>query len=459
LPVSAGVERAFLERVRRLPEATQQVLLLAAAEDTGDPTVVLRAARRLGTDTQALEAAETAGLLRLDETGLQFRHPLVRSAVYRGATFTQRRDAHLALAAVLPGERHADRRAWHRAVGTVGTDAAAADQLERTAEQARRRSGYAVAARALERSAQLSPTDGPRARRLVAAADAAWLAGRPDRALALLDQAANSATMLNQRADINRLRGIIELRCGAPTVAFKALMAAAAEIASVDPHRALEMLVEASQAASYLGDVADAIEAGQNAAGLPSSEDPAELFIIRLLVGIASMLQGDSQRGVPLLREAVALAAVLKDPHLIVWAGTAERYLGADAAAHGFYARAVEQARADGEVSTLPDVLEYLADAEVVAGRYTAAEASASEGLRLARETGQENSASRHLGTLALIAAIQGREEACGSHAIEALAHAVPRRLRLHAAVASWALACSISVWAARPRPSPACRR
>jgi DNA-binding NarL/FixJ family response regulator len=441
LPVSAGVERAFLERVRRLPEATQQVLLLAAAEDTGDLAIVFRAARRLGTDTRAIEAAETAGLVRLSEIGLEFRHPLVRSAVYRGATFNQRRDAHLALAAVLPGERHADRRAWHRAVGTVGSDAAAADQLERTAEQARRRSGYAVAARALERSAQLSPTDGPRARRLVAAAAAAWLAGRPDRALALLDQVGSNAMMLHQQADINRLRGVIELRCGAPTVAFKALVAGAVEIAPVDSHKALEMLVEASQAASYLGDMALAVEAGENAAGLPSSQDPADHFMVRLLVGIGSMLEGDSRRGVPLLREAVALAAVLEDPRLIVWAGTAARYLGGDAAAHGFYARAVEQARADGEVSTLPHVLEYLADAEVWAGHYTAAAASASEGLRLARETGQENSACRHLGILALIAAIQGREEACGSHATEALAHAIPRGLRLHAASASWALA------------------
>ena len=135
------------------------------------------------------------------------------------------------------------------------------------------------------------------------------------------------------------------------------------------------------------------------------------------------------------------LAQTFDDPSRLGFAGAAARYLGDDTATHDFYGRAVARARATGELVLLPYLLESLAVAEVAAGRYAAATASASEGLRLARETGQESSVCRNLSTLALLAAMQGREDACRSYAAEALEHAVPRGLRLQAASAAWALA------------------
>ena len=159
LPVSAGVEQVFLERVRRLPDPTQTMLLAVAAEETGDPAVIFRAGQALGTGTQAFEEAETAGLVRIAEGRIRFHHPLVRSAVYRGATINQRQAIHQALTAALPGAEHADRRAWHRAVAAMEPDPEVADELERSAERARRRSGYAAAAKALERSAELTPAE------------------------------------------------------------------------------------------------------------------------------------------------------------------------------------------------------------------------------------------------------------------------------------------------------------
>jgi hypothetical protein len=122
LPASVGIERVFLERVRRLPESTRTLLLAAATEETGDPAVIFRAARALGVDAQAFGVAEAAGLLRIAEGRMWFHHPLVRSAMYRGATFSQRRAIHQALAAALPGEEHADRRAWHRAAAAIEPD-------------------------------------------------------------------------------------------------------------------------------------------------------------------------------------------------------------------------------------------------------------------------------------------------------------------------------------------------
>ena len=441
LPVSAGVEQVFLERVRRLPGSTQTLLLAVAAEETGDPAVIFRAGRALGTGVQAFEMAETAGLVRIADGRIRFHHPLVRSAVYRGATFDQRQAIHQALAAALPGVEHADRRAWHRAAAAMEPDPEVADELERSAERARRRSGYAAAARALERAAELTPAEKPRSRRLADAADAAWLAGQPDRALGLLDRAAAGVTEPRLRADVAHLRGVIELRRGVPADAFTVLAAGSAEVAPLDPVKALAMLLPASEAASYAGDVALTIEVARRAAALPRGEQRTDQFTLDMLVGIGSILEGDTARGAPLLREAIMLAQTFDDPSRLGFAGAAARYLGDDTATHHFYARAVARARATGELVLLPYLLESLAVAEVDAGRYTAATASASEGLRLARETGQESSVCRNLSTLALLGAMQGREDACRSYAAEALERAVPRGLRLQAASATWALA------------------
>ena len=147
------------------------------------------AAATLGIEPDALDAAEAAGLVRAFDGGVEFRHPLVRSTLYRDATFAQRQAVHRALADVFDGEQDADRRAWHRAAASPGQDDEVADELEQAARRARRRSGFAAAARALERAAELSSDDEARGRRLVAAAQDAWLAGGPEQALALLDRA------------------------------------------------------------------------------------------------------------------------------------------------------------------------------------------------------------------------------------------------------------------------------
>ena len=120
LPVGERIERAFLARVHRLPEDTQTLLLVAAAEDSGDLATVLSAAGQLGAAPQALDAAEREGLARVRGDQLEFHHPLVRSAVYHSAPLSRRHIAHRALASVLNGESEVDRRAWHHAAATVG---------------------------------------------------------------------------------------------------------------------------------------------------------------------------------------------------------------------------------------------------------------------------------------------------------------------------------------------------
>uniref|UniRef100_UPI00186B12A3 AAA family ATPase n=2 Tax=Georgenia thermotolerans TaxID=527326 RepID=UPI00186B12A3 len=149
LPVTGGVERVFLDRARRLSDDAQRLLLVAAADDSTRVGTVQQAARALGVGPGALDEAERSGLLRVAGTQLELRHPLVRSAVYDAATSHERRAAHRALADAL-GEADADRRAWHRAAGTVEPDEAVVAELEQAAGRARRRGGHEAAAAAYE---------------------------------------------------------------------------------------------------------------------------------------------------------------------------------------------------------------------------------------------------------------------------------------------------------------------
>ena len=440
LPLTTRLEQAFGERVRRLPGPARALLLVAAAESTGDPAVVLRAGARLGAGTGELAEAEAAGLVRTGDGRLAFRHPLVRSAAYQTGTLADRQAAHRALAEVLTGEDAADQRAWHLAAATVGPDEEAAAGLERSADRARRRGGHAAAAAALERAAGLTGDDHERGRRLAAAATAAWLAGQGDRAAALLDRAEPLASDPRGQAAVAHLWGSIEASRGIALHAAAMLIAGSELAAAVDPSQALQMLVEASEIASYAGDVTPTAELGRRAAALPVADKAGE-FLSDLLQGMGRVAEGDAAAGEPPLRRAIALAGTMEQPRRLLWAGVAAFFVGEHDAGNALYARAVARARQEGAVGLLPLALEYLAPVELAAGRYDAATASATEGLRLARETGNDTSACRHLATLAHLAALRGDEEACRASAAEALDRAAARGLGLLATLAGNALA------------------
>ena len=160
-----------MQRVGELPEATQRLLLLAAADPLGDATLVWRAGRRLEIETSAVGPAEAAELLEIG-AHVRFRHPLVRSAVYGAASPDRRRRVHEALAEASDPESDADRRAWHRSLAASGPDEEVAAELERSAGRAQARGGVAAAAAFLQRAAALSPDPG-------GVASARWPLPRP----------------------------------------------------------------------------------------------------------------------------------------------------------------------------------------------------------------------------------------------------------------------------------------
>ena len=437
LPVGADVEHLFGDRVRRHPADTQTMLLVAAANDSDDLDTVLRAARGLGVAPDALDAAERDGLVNVDAGTLTFRHPLVRSAVYRGASSGARRAAELALADVLDTERDGDRRAWHRANAAIGPDDDVAAALATAAERAGDRGGYAAAAAAYERSAELTIDADERSVRLVDAAEAAWLAGRPDAARGLLDRAAPAKSHTRLRGRIAYLRGSIEAACGTPVAAYATLVDGAELIADDDPDQANLMIAQAGQIAWGTGDLPRIVQAGQRLSSLPGTTNPGA----RAIIGLAKFMQGDPEGASRELGAAADLAEDSDQPQMVMLAAAGAMFLGADGRAIDLFTRAVARTRSAGAAATLPVLLAPLSTIEMFTGRYVTATTDANEGLRLATETGQDNPAAHARSVLAWLAAVQGRDAECIELANAALTHAIGLRLGPHAAIATWALA------------------
>src|SRR5918997_2765063 len=283
------LEEQYHQRAGELPQATQRLLLLAGAEPLGDATLVWRAAQALGIERSALAPAEDAQLVEVGAR-VRFRHPLVRSAVYRAAASSERRDAHRALAETTDPDTDPDRRAWHRAHAAVGVDEAVAAELERAARRARSRGGVAAAAAFLARAAELTPDPAGRGRRAVAAAQAKFDAAASDAALELLATAELAPLDELQRARLERLRAEIAFTRTRGSNAPALLLDAARRLEPLDAAMARETHLEAMAAAMFagrLGDKPDVRGAAQAARSAPPAPQPPGAVDL-LLDGLAT---------------------------------------------------------------------------------------------------------------------------------------------------------------------------
>jgi DNA-binding CsgD family transcriptional regulator/tetratricopeptide (TPR) repeat protein len=442
LPLAERIERAFLARVEPLPGSAQRLLLLAAADDTGDAGTVLRAASAVGIDAAALDTAEKAGLLRTDRGLVRFRHPLVRSAVYRAASFGERRAAHEGLATALTGDANADRAAWHRAVVATPPDDEVAEALAATADRARHRGGYAAAARALERAAELDSDPARRTDKLLGAASAAAMAGRPGRAAALLDQAVPGARDPMRQAEAARIRSQVELAVGRPGEAHAVVAEAARAVLPIDRAAGLELLAMTRTLASFSGDFAAQVEASRIAAEIePDPDNDTEVFVVRLMTGYAQIIEGNAADGAPLIEQALAVAESLDDPLQLERAAGGAFIVGDFVRARRFRDHAVRIARERGALGLLPHILGFRAAVALWDRRLADAATDASEAVRLADDIGAENPRAQPLAILAWIAGLRGEEAECRRLAEEVLKLALDRGLSLQGGVATWALA------------------
>jgi len=416
-------------RVRAMyPETFPGVLVLAALDGSGDPAI-------LAGDPDGADELEEAGLLRVARGRVEMDE-LLRAAVHAGLTSRRRREAHLALADLLDG----DRRAWHRALAAEAPDEALASELEHEAPGAARRRGHATAGAMLERAAQLTP-DGPaRARRLVAAAQAQWLAGRTERVGLLLAEAEALPRDPEGRASATMLRGTAELDAGSPVEAYDVLLAGARQAAAEDPMLALDMLTRAAEASWMSGRMEGLADLGGLAAQVASGDGDEEAFMVALLRGVGELLRDEGEGGASELRDALALASTLPRPRHQLLACIVAVWLGDVSAGLTATRTAVSRLRASGGLAELSFALQQLGAFESWEGRLSVAESAAAEAVALATENRQDTIAAHALAVLARIEAMQGQGDRARRHALASLEASVARGLGLPASAALWAL-------------------
>ena len=412
LTLTAGVERAFLDRCRRLSEQGQTLLLVAAADDTGRVDTVRAAAGRLGVSGAAWEQAERSGLLTVTGDVAAVRHPLVRSAVYQAATSVERRHAHRALADALR-EGDPDRATWHRAAAAEGPDPDIADALHQVGVRAEQRGGHVAAAAAFERSAALTVDEPARATRLFAAARNAWTSGQAMRARALSASARELAPDGLLRADIDRLRARIEVNVGSASGAHRIFVQATRAVAALDRGRALEMAVAAALTRTYGGD-SGAILADDVTAGLltATGSDPPRTRCLRLLLSaLTASAEGDWAQAVAAFDGAVAAGRQVEDLDVLANLGNAAVDLGDYEAARLLYSTVVSSARESSAGMVVVYGLERLAFAQLLAGQWTALRGSVDEALTLARSVGQTALTATPLAWQTMLAALAGTDD------------------------------------------------
>jgi DNA-binding CsgD family transcriptional regulator len=400
VPLSASIEESFTRRLARLPGDARRLLLVAAADPTGDLAVVWRAAQQLGIPESVADAVEAEDLLELG-VRVVFRHPLIRSAVYRSAGLRERRAVHRALAEATDPEIDPDRRAWHRAQAASMPDEDVAAELERSAGRAQARGGLAAVAAFLERAAALTPEPTHRAQRLLAAAGAKRDAGALEAALEL--SAGVEAGLLDElgRARADLLRGQIALEQRRGGEAGRLFLGAARRLEPLDPQLARETYLEAlagamSSDVDVDGDggapaVARAARAAPAGTAPPRTTDVLlDAFAIRLTEGYAA--------AAPTLARALELLLAIDvgdedvGQRLSV-SNTRNGNIVAlelwdDEALHRLAARQVQVARDAGALVHLQFALSFLARSHMLAGDLTAAALMIDEARVLADATG-----------------------------------------------------------------------
>ncbi|GAA1676968.1 LuxR family transcriptional regulator [Kribbella yunnanensis] len=414
----ALIEESFEHRLDDLPAEARQLLILAAAEPLGDPTLLWRAAERLGLGADAATAALESGLITFG-THIRFRHPLVRSTAYRTAAASDRQAAHLALAEVTDPDRDPARRAWHRGQAAPLPDEDVAAELERSAAGVRERGGHFAAGAFLERAVELTLDPDRRAERLLAAATARCAGGALDTALGLLDQLQNGPPDELRSALAQRLRGQIQFDQGRNHEAAATLLDAARRLEPLKPDLAQSTHLAALTAAIWAaGREANGIVA-EAAAAVPAPLTPED----SLLQALAARFTSGYVAAAPGLVKAIA--AELRDHTDEPTGHLATGIIAIDLwdleSARRLVARQERLARQTGALLRLQFALDFGAALHCLSGELAEAARMVDEQDRIATATGNP---SIQYGGL-LLAAFRGTEAGTGAGVLNRYAQAV----------------------------------
>jgi DNA-binding CsgD family transcriptional regulator len=442
-PLTGWIEESFRRQLDALSVQTRRLVQLAAADPSGDRSLVWRAAGRLGIPIQAGAPAVEAGLVEFGGQ-VRFRHPLVRSAVYRSASFPERQRMHAALAEVTDPRADPDRRAWHRAQAAAGPDEEIAAELEHSAGRAQARGGLAAAAAFLERSVVLTANPARHAERALAAAQASLQAGAVGKTLDLLATAeAGGSGPLDefQRARVGLLRAHVAVASGFGNDAPPLLLKAARRLEPFDLELARETYAIAWAAAGVAGHFAGQdvlLEICRTARALPSPDDPRPLDL--LLDGLALLTTSGHAAATPVLRRAASAVAGIPAEDALRWgwiAPAASSLVWDFEGLHAIAARHVQLARDAGALGQLPASLSSLGITRSWMGDFAGTAAVIAETDSVAMAIGSPIAPY----TLLRLLALQGREAEAAAAIASAIELATAEGQGMAVAWAHWAAA------------------
>ncbi|MFZ0365219.1 MAG: AAA family ATPase [Candidatus Cybelea sp.] len=402
LPLTTRLERAFASRILDLPLVTRQVLLVAATDEGTNLAEILSAAKLLGCEEPSLDVLAPAIAARLiygEAVNVQFRHPLVRSAVSGTFTFVERAAAHIALATVLQDDP--DRSVWHRATATVAPDDTVAQALESAGTRALQRGDVRVAIQALERAAELSVDTATRARCLLRASGLAFEIGWNAVVVSLLHKAAALELSRRERLWLTWFRDAAQ-RSISGADALKEIADSIRTDDDVDV--ALDLLSGpatkgwwAEPDEEVCKHVIGAVERVRTSSG----DDPRFVLIVAMTDPI--------DRGAFVLERLRRFATNVRDDartaHLL---GLAAIQVGDFDLAERFLSSAIAGLRNEGRLALLAHMLVLRAWAAIFRGDRNVAIADAEEGTRLAQETEQPTYVSLARAAAAMSAALRG---------------------------------------------------
>jgi DNA-binding CsgD family transcriptional regulator len=438
LPVPVRVQELFRRQIGELPDATRRALLVAAADSTAPLETVLRVVEALGGAAADLAPAERATLVRIG-TRVAFRHPLVRAAAYRGEPLHRRVEVHRAYADALQADTDADRRAWHLAAAATVPDEAVAVELEGAAERARHRGGAMAVSVAYERAGRLSVDPQLRARRIAQAAQAAFDAGKPDRAARLATEALSLTADPGIRAEAIYAQGAVAYERTSPRTDAELTIEAGALVRDTDPERAALTLYEAAHAARH-GAAHDLV---QRAAGVLREFTPPQhwAIVVAAFLGWEELFSGRPERAVGPVREL--LVAVrggdLELTHRMT-AAVGGLLIAADDDVIAGTEAMLAQVRATGALGWVPYILNVLAVARLLRGEFADARAHVAEGAVISEEFDNSTERLAHRSVEVWLHAVAGDESRSGDLAAEVLPDARSRH-RVNAEIAAWGLA------------------
>lgn len=414
LPVGTELRSIFDMSLRGLPEPARQLLLVAAADDSGMAGAVLRAMKNTTTRKDMLGVLETADLISLEGGLIAFKHPLVRSVVYQSASPNERRTAHNSLAAAHAEMGAHERHVWHRALGAVPPDQAIARELAETARGSDARSAHAAAAAGYELAASLSNHRDMEAQMLVAAAKSAWQAGHLDHASSLAQRVRPLATDPMLVSELDFVQGGIHLGRGQTETAYELLLTAGQRVVSSDVDQAIRIWALASESVSYAGDRVAAARLADAVASLELSNlSPTQKLYLRMIVGIGHLFGDEQAMAVAQFRLALDETGSVSRVVDLSAAARVAMYLGDDQQSISLSVQAVETAKAQGTVAFIPMTGGRLSLIEVMTSQFTLALATADETIRLTRDTDQPQLGVQCLCWYALVMAYRGQTEEC----------------------------------------------